>query len=69
VIEKQTLRIGRERDLRLGVGTPGVGKGAFGFLGEGSVIPENAYPRVEITYPPRPGREAVKEFYELKQRC
>lgn len=66
----QTLTIGLERDVVLGVGTPGVGAGTTAFIDYGGVIPEAAYPTVEVTYPPKKSGEApVVERYELKRRC
>jgi hypothetical protein len=64
------LVIGRERDIVLGVGTPGVGPGTTAYIDYEGMIPENSYPTVEITYPPKqPGEPPVKERYELKRRC
>jgi hypothetical protein len=66
----QTLTIGRERDMVLGVGTPGLGAGTSAYIDYGGVIPENIYPTVEVTYPPKkPGEPPVRERYELKRRC
>jgi hypothetical protein len=66
----QTLTIGRERDLVLGVGTPGLGAGTTAFIDYSGVIPETAYPTVEVSYPPKkPGEAPVLERYELRRRC
>jgi hypothetical protein len=66
----QTLTVGRERDVVLGVGTPGLGAGSTAYIDYGGVIPENLFPTVEITYPPKkPGEPPVRERYELKRRC
>lgn len=66
----QTLRAGRETDLILGVGTPGAGPGTTVFTSYEELIPETAYPRVEIAYRPQnEGDPPVRERYELKQRC
>jgi hypothetical protein len=68
--EKAKLRVGRDTDLYLGVGTPGLGAGTTAFVAYDGLIPSDAYPRVEITYPPRrKGETPVKELYELKGRC
>jgi RNA polymerase sigma factor (sigma-70 family) len=65
-----TLTIGRERDVVLGVGTPGVEPGSTAFIDYGGVIPENRFPTVEVTYPPnKPGDPPIRERYELKRRC
>jgi len=67
---QQKLTVGRETDLTLGVGTPGVGPGTTVWVGYEGVIPEKVYPQVEITYPPKSaGENPVKEQYELKDRC
>jgi hypothetical protein len=66
----QTLRVGRETDLILGVGTPGVGPGATVFTSYENLMPESACPRVEIAYAPEDnGAAPFRERYELKQRC
>jgi hypothetical protein len=66
----QRLTIGRERDVVLGVGTPGLGAGTTAYIDYEGVIPENLFPTVEVTYPPkRPGEPPVRERYELKRRC
>lgn len=66
----QTLTIGRERDMVLGVGTPGLGAGTTAYIDYEGVIPQNVFPTVEVTYPPqKPGTAPVRERYELKRRC
>jgi hypothetical protein len=67
---RHRLTTGRETDVVLGVGTPGVGPGSTAYIDYAGVIPETVYPTVEITYPPkRPGGPQVRERYELKRRC
>jgi len=64
------LAIGRDTDLVLGVGTPGVGPGTTAYIDYEGVIPQTAYPTVEVTYPPKQaGGPPVRERYELKRRC
>ena len=64
------LTCGRETDLIVCVGTPGLGAGTTAWINYEGVIPEKVYPVVEITYPPsRPGSPPIREFYELKHRC
>ena len=66
----QRLQIGRPVDVILGVGTPGVGPGTMAFVFYDGVIPQSAYPKVEVTYPPaREGESPFKELYELRARC
>jgi hypothetical protein len=67
---KHRLRVGREEDMVLGVGTPGLGPGTTAWIDYEGVIPEKVYPTVEITFPPKgPGGPAVRERYQLKRRC
>jgi len=64
------LQIGRETDLILAVGSPGLGKGTFAMVSYDQTIPANACPTVEIAYPAlKAGDPPVKERYELKDRC
>lgn len=67
---KQSLAIGRERDLTLTIGTPGVGSGALVCTGYEKLVPEGVYPQVAIEYPAaKAGTSALHELYELKERC
>lgn len=64
------LRVGREDDLFLSLGTPGLGEGTTAHLLYDGTVPENVFPRVEITYPPaKAGEPPLKRLYELKERC
>lgn len=70
LFERQRLMIGRETDLVLGVGTPGLGPGTTAWIDYEGVIPETAYPTLQVSYPPkRPGEPRVRERYQLKRRC
>jgi hypothetical protein len=65
-----TLTVGRETDIVLGVGTPGVGPGSTTYLDYENVIPTNVYPTVEISYPAKqPGEPPIRARYVLKKRC
>jgi hypothetical protein len=67
---RPTLRLNREVEMYLGVGTPGRGQGTFVFIGYEGAVPADLFPRAEITFPPRrPGDAPVKAVYELKERC
>ncbi len=69
LFDRNNLIIGRNTDMVLGVGTPGIGPGTTAWI-DYDVIPEKAYPTVVITYPPKqPGEPAIREQYELKRRC
>jgi hypothetical protein len=68
--EKPTLKLGRDSDLVLVVGTPGLGAGTFAKLAYDQTIPDAAVPRVEVLFPPAiEGDPPVRELYELKERC
>ena len=57
-------------DLMLTVGTPGVGPGTFASVGYEGLIPPEAFVVVEAEFAPaKPDGEAVRERYELKERC
>lgn len=64
------LTIGRETDVVLGVGSPGLGPGTTAWIDYDGVIPEKVYPTVEVTYAPKQlGQAPITERYELKRRC
>ncbi len=70
VYDRPRFAIGRESDLVLGLGTPGFGPGTTAYYGYENLIPEKAYPKVEITYPVKePGKPPIKELCEIKGRC
>jgi hypothetical protein len=64
--EVPKLRLGRDTDLILTVGTPGRGSGTFAMLAYQDVVPKNVHPKVEIRWP---GDPPAKQMFELKQRC
>jgi hypothetical protein len=64
------LKIGRETDVVLGVGSPGVGPGSTTWIDYENAIPEKVYPMLEVVYPPkRSGDPPLREHYDLKHRC
>ena len=66
----QRLRVGEERTLQVGVGTPGVGAGSFAFVFYKDTIPADAHPVAEITFPANEsGGEPPKLTATLNQRC
>jgi hypothetical protein len=68
--QKPILRVGQVSEPVLVVGTPGIGAGTFAMLAYEGTIPENAHPKVEITFPKKtPDSPPVKQLYELKERC
>jgi hypothetical protein len=67
---KQQLTIGRQKQLDLAVGTPGLGAGTTALVAYEGLIPRNVHPRVAIEFPPeRKGSVPLRELYELKERC
>ena len=68
--ELPSLRVGRESEFGLVVGTPGVGPGTFAMVHYQDTIPENAKPVAEIIFQPKKAGDApFKEKYEIKGRC
>jgi hypothetical protein len=64
------LRVGRNEDMVLVVGSRGRGPGTFAMLAYDETIPKDAYPKVEVTYPASAsGGTPIREPYELKRRC
>lgn len=67
---QQTLRVGREADILLGVSSPGVGPGSTTWIDYEGVIPPDKYPTLDILYAARRTVDApLHEHYELKKRC
>jgi hypothetical protein len=68
--ERPALRVGRETELALVVGTPGIGSGTFAMLGYQDTIPESAKPVAELSLPAaRAGDKPIQEKLEIKGRC
>ncbi len=68
--ERQRLVVGRETELVLGVGTPGVGPGTTVWIAYEGVVPQGVSPTVEITYAPKKeGEPPISGRHELKDRC
>ena len=68
----RTTRLLTDRDceLVLGLGTPGAGPGTTVFSGYEGIVPPDAHPTVELTYPAsNDGQPAIAERYELAERC
>jgi hypothetical protein len=64
------MKVGRVTDFAVAVGSRGMGPGTHTCIDYEGVMPENAYPLVEITYPAKKaGDPPIHEKYELKQRC
>jgi len=68
--DKPVLRLGRDNDLVLVVGTPGRGPGTFAMLEYEEAIPKKAFPKAEIRFPAaRKNGPPIRQVVELKQRC
>jgi hypothetical protein len=64
------LRVGRETELVLVVGTPGIGPGTFAMVQYQDAIPDSLRPTAEVTLPlAKAGAGPLKEKFEIKQRC
>ena len=67
---QQKLVRGRNEDLALRLGTPGLGPGTFAFVLYPSTIPNDVYPEAVISFPAtKPGQDPIKRQYTLTQRC
>jgi hypothetical protein len=51
------------------VGTRGVGPGTTACVAYEGLIPEEAYPKLEVMFSPRSGDAALRESFLLKERC
>jgi hypothetical protein len=67
--ERPTLRLARDNDVVLVVGTPGRGPGTLAMLAYDRTVPEKLYPVVEVAFPGAKDMPPTRERYELKQRC
>jgi hypothetical protein len=70
LLELPKLLIGRKKEVIAVVGTPGLGPGTTAVVSFEELIPKDAYPTVEVNFPPeREGSVPHRELYELKERC
>jgi hypothetical protein len=68
--ELPALRVGRDSELILVVGTPGIGPGTFAMLSYSGTIPEEVKPTCELMLSAaKPGAPPVNEKFEIKERC
>jgi hypothetical protein len=68
--DQPDLVIGRDVEVVLAIGTPGLGAGTTTYIDYEGVIPEKVYPTLEVTYPPgQKSKVSVRERYVLKRRC
>ena len=54
LFDRQQLTIGRQKQLDLAVGTPGLGPGTTALVGYEGFIPRDVHPHAEIVFPPEP---------------
>jgi len=70
LFDRQQLTIGRQKQLDLAVGTPGLGPGTTALVGYEGFIPRDVHPRAEIVFPPEhEGSAPFRELCELEGRC
>jgi hypothetical protein len=63
----QQMTVGRKMYLAVTIGTPGLGPGTTARVDGEGLVPEDAFPTVEVVFPPaRAGEPPVRELYELK---
>ena len=68
--ERPKLRVGRQVDIYLGIGTPGRGPGTTAFYAYEDLIPPDVKPVITATFASnKPDAPPVRELYEIKQRC
>jgi hypothetical protein len=67
--ERPTLRIGRQEEQYLVVGTPGSGPGTFAMLGYEGTIPKTATAFADIAFPAGKRAPPIKERFVFKERC
>jgi hypothetical protein len=64
------LKIGRETQVTLGVGSPGYGPGTHTYLEYDGVIPAKMHPTIEVVYAgKKPSDPPIRVKHELKDRC
>jgi hypothetical protein len=66
----KALKLGRDNNLYLSVGTPGRGPGTFAPVAYEDTIPADVVAVVDAAFPAAsPGGRPVRKRYELKERC
>jgi hypothetical protein len=67
---KQVIQLGEPDDIVVGFGTPGLGAGTFAFTCYEELVPEDAFPVMDVVFPAKQaGQGVVKEHYVLRHRC
>ncbi len=67
---KDRWRIGRDKELYLVFGTPGLGPGTTSNVAYQGIVPQTVTPKLRVLYPAAlPGAEPVLAEYELTRRC
>jgi hypothetical protein len=68
--ERPSLRVGGSNELRLVVGSPGVGPGTIAMLAYEGTIPALAKPTMEIHFQPaQPGSPQTIQRFDFSDRC
>jgi hypothetical protein len=67
---RQQFRVGDSTELFLSFGTKGLGPGTFVCVGYQGLVPEDAFPVLDIAFPPKKaGQPPVPSRCTLKARC
>src|SRR5262245_51961023 len=65
-----TLSPATERELEIGLGSPGLGAGTFSFAWYDKLIPKTLHPVADIEFPPKlAGQKGIKVQVTLTKRC
>ena len=68
--ERPTLRLARDTDMVLVVGSPGHGPGTFAMVDYEGTIPKDVFPKIDINFAGvKSGDAPQRELFELKERC
>ncbi len=61
-----TLKVGRRKDVFLGIGTPGLGPGTTAFAAYQDLVPDSLCPKLNIAFP---GENQPSAEFVLRKRC
>ncbi len=68
--DRQSLTAGESSEFFVHVGTPGQGAGTFACVGYEGLVPDSAFPVLDIVFAPKkPGQASVPSRYTLRSRC
>ncbi len=61
-----SVTAGRQKEVVLGIGTPGLGPGTTAFVGYKDLVPDGLFPKLDVTFP---GDAQPTSEYVLRKRC